>query len=364
MGLTNHPNNGSRLESTPGRSRGRGGTEEAAGRSSPKSNPRIEEDHRDSDEKHASKRIKLTQDGTHPINSPRSNQVHHQPRLSGNAQVEREEEVDEDEDEGPMDYITGENLPVELEKYWAQRKRLFSRFDEGIRMDQESWYSVTPEAIAQQIAARSSCNLIVDGFCGAGGNAIQFARTCQKVIAIDKDPNKIRLAKHNSKVYGVSDRIQFICTDFIDWIQAQKPGSIDVIFLSPPWGGMDYLIPTANKMNGDGRSIEHDDCQQGHYYKLDELEPIDGKKLFHLADRITHRVVFYLPRHLDLIDLARLTPGSHHHHPNKTHEDHDDCREGEDDQPPLIEVEENWMNFKCKALTVYFGDLVSATHPI
>lgn len=45
---------------------------------------------------------------------------------------------------------------------------------------EESWYSVTPELVAAKIANRCSCNRIIDGFCGAGGNTIQFAMTCNK----------------------------------------------------------------------------------------------------------------------------------------------------------------------------------------
>ena len=41
-----------------------------------------------------------------------------------------------------------------ISKYWAQRYRLFSLYDEGVRLDPESWYSVTPEKIAQHIAER------------------------------------------------------------------------------------------------------------------------------------------------------------------------------------------------------------------
>lgn len=41
-----------------------------------------------------------------------------------------------------------ENLPANLEKYWMQRYSLFSRYDEGIVMDEGAWYSVTPEIIA------------------------------------------------------------------------------------------------------------------------------------------------------------------------------------------------------------------------
>jgi len=39
---------------------------------------------------------------------------------------------------------------------------------------------VTPEALAKEIAKVCSCDTIIDGFCGAGGNSIQFAFTCKK----------------------------------------------------------------------------------------------------------------------------------------------------------------------------------------
>ena len=40
------------------------------------------------------------------------------------------------------------------DRFWSQRRRLFSRFDEGVRLDAEGWYSVTPEAIANHVARR------------------------------------------------------------------------------------------------------------------------------------------------------------------------------------------------------------------
>jgi 23S rRNA G2445 N2-methylase RlmL len=63
--------------------------------------------------------------------------------------------------------------------------------------------------------------------------------TCERVIAIDIDPLKIELARHNATVYGVSDRIEFIVGDFFDVVPNLV--AADVIFLSPPWGGTDYL---------------------------------------------------------------------------------------------------------------------------
>ena len=57
--------------------------------------------------------------------------------------------------------------------------------------------------------------MIVDAFAGVGGNAIQFALTCEKVIAVELGAQRLAIAKHNAEVYGVADRIQFICADFL-----------------------------------------------------------------------------------------------------------------------------------------------------
>ena len=63
-----------------------------------------------------------------------------------------------------------------LKKYWKKRYYLFSKFDRGILIDDESWYSVTPEPMAKHIAQRVSETFespnVLDAFCGVGGNAI------------------------------------------------------------------------------------------------------------------------------------------------------------------------------------------------
>ena len=150
-----------------------------------------------------------------------------------------------------------------LRKYYSQRYHLWTRFDEGISMDEESWYSVTPENIARDIAQRCRCNLIVDGFCGVGGNAIQFALTCEQVIAIDIDPEKIRHARINARIYGVEKRIKFIVGDFFKLIPSLHDA--DVIFLSPPWGGPEY--------------------QKEDIYNIQTMIPLDGIKIFNTASQ-------------------------------------------------------------------------------
>lgn len=58
------------------------------------------------------------------------------------------------------------------------------------------------------------------------------------VIAIDIDAKKIEMAKHNAGVYNVADRIEFIVGDFLQMFTKLEG---DIVFLSPPWGGPQYL---------------------------------------------------------------------------------------------------------------------------
>ncbi|KAG5375886.1 hypothetical protein IGI04_040482 [Brassica rapa subsp. trilocularis] len=171
-----------------------------------------------------------------------------------------------------------------LGKYWCQRYLLFSRFDEGIKMDEEGWFSVTPEAIAKHHASRCSGGVVIDCFTGVGGNAIQFASRSHYVIAIDLDPKKLDLAKHNAAVYGVADKIDFVKGDFFDLAHNLKAGTV---FLSPPWGGPDYLKASTYDMKT-------------------MLRPRDGDALFTAAMNIASTVIMFLPRNVDINQLAEL----------------------------------------------------------
>ncbi|KAJ1436753.1 WW domain [Sesbania bispinosa] len=199
-------------------------------------------------------------------------------------------------------------------KYWCQRYILFSRFDGGVKMDEEGWFSVTPEAIAQHQAIRCACGTIIDCFTGVGGNAIQFAQRSTHVIAIDIDPLKIDYAKHNAAIYGVDDQIDFVMGDF--FLLAPKLKA-DTVFLSPPWGGPDY----AKVMTYDMKTM---------------LRPHDGCTLFNVAKEIASRVVMFLPRNINFNQLAELSLSV--------------C------PPWSLEVEKVHLNGKLKAITAYFSD--------
>lgn len=199
-----------------------------------------------------------------------------------------------------------------LRKYWSNRFSLFSLFDMGIKLDKESWFSVTPEKIAAYTASRCECDIIIDAFCGAGGNTIQFAKTCRKVIAIDIDPVKIEMAKHNASVYGVADKIEFIVGNYIDLADGLIA---DAVFLSPPWGGPEY---TKNDV-----------------YDIEEfLLPVPASKLLEISRSISPNICIYLPRNSNKIQLSVLAgPGN------------------------SVEVNQEFLGTRLIAITAYYGDL-------
>src|SRR5690606_10608290 len=72
---------------------------------------------------------------------------------------------------------------------------------------------------------------VIDATCGAGGNAIGFARAGCAVVAVDADAGRLAQARHNAAVYGVADRIRFVHGRAQDVVTTG-----DVLFLDPPWG--------------------------------------------------------------------------------------------------------------------------------
>lgn len=84
-----------------------------------------------------------------------------------------------------------------MKKFWQKRYYLFSKFDRGVLVDDESWYSVTPEPMAKHIAQRVAERAgdlskedkanVLDAFCGVGGNLIQFGKKCGFCAASDMD---------------------------------------------------------------------------------------------------------------------------------------------------------------------------------
>jgi trimethylguanosine synthase len=202
-------------------------------------------------------------------------------------------------------------------KYWDHRLRLFSRYHRGIVMDEESWFSLTPECVADHISLRCAAAFsrshqhprkqvltIMDGFCGCGGNTVSLARHFPRatVWAVDCISAKLDLVRTNARVYGVGGNVEVIAADVYDVLSCTaatqqastshtdsshgKP-TFDLLTMSPPWGGPAYL-------------------QQEPYYDLSLLPSGDCAALARAAWAVAEVVVLLLPRNSDPAQLAAI----------------------------------------------------------
>ncbi len=252
------------------------------------------------------------------------------------------------------------------DKFWSQRRRLFTLFDEGIRLDKESWYSVTPEAIADHISAHLVGNredaVILDPFCGCGGNAISFAKMerVKLVVCVDKDLEKLKMAASNATVYGIpKEKMVFIHSNagrVLSFYEGQKltsrpsdcetkanddsvesfkiggiellPEAIDCIFLSPPWGGMDYA--KVGKRNYTLQCIKVDG--------IEENSEMDGEDILIGAAKALGEdapIALFLPKNINGVALGKSVLRAGY-----------SC--------PLV-LEKNVLNGKLKTVTAYIG---------
>jgi SAM-dependent methyltransferase len=112
----------------------------------------------------------------------------------------------------------------------------------GTRLDPQGKMSLTPEILALRLGERARGKTVVDAMCGCGGNAIGFARAGCKVIAMDIDPGRLEMARHNAGIYGVERQITFRLGDARD---LSVDG--DLLFLDPPWEAMTLVSQFAQR---------------------------------------------------------------------------------------------------------------------
>ncbi|KAF8424918.1 RNA cap guanine-N2 methyltransferase-domain-containing protein [Tirmania nivea] len=186
-------------------------------------------------------------------------------------------------------------------------------------MTPSSWYEVTPEAIAAKIAEKMLAPfqvggaVVLDAFCGIGGNTIQFALRpeCKRVIALDTDPNAIWCARRNCERYGVEGKVVFLEISFFEWVERERElgtGSegregMNVVFCSPPWGGPGYRsweVFDVEKMKPYGFEVVWD----GAIKALKSPRTSTTKMNTLRTNTNIAKAAFFIPRTSDLNQLA------------------------------------------------------------
>ncbi|MCX6375962.1 MAG: methyltransferase domain-containing protein [Armatimonadetes bacterium] len=110
------------------------------------------------------------------------------------------------------------------------RHRASKKFSRADRMfvTREALEQASSEVISTYRAERFSTDgRVLDLACGIGGDTIGLAGRCF-VTAVDRDPVRVAMAQRNLEVYGLAERVTFICADV-----TEIPLEADAAFLDP-----------------------------------------------------------------------------------------------------------------------------------
>jgi trimethylguanosine synthase len=203
--------------------------------------------------------------------------------------------------------------------------------------------------------------IILDPFCGCGGNSIALAKRDEValVVCVDTDLEKLKKAAANAQIYEIPpEKMVLIHDDACDIMSFFRDGKLilkteedraevtdlggedckyqigntvllpeklDMIFLSPPWGGMNYL--KAGMRNYDLTSIQLP--RNGTSVSGEDLLSMAATALGHKP------VTYFLPRNINGIKLAKSTLKAGYEGP--------------------VVMEQNILNGKLKTVTAYIG---------
>ncbi|CAA9990064.1 trimethylguanosine synthase, putative [Plasmodium knowlesi strain H] len=123
----------------------------------------------------------------------------------------------------------------------------------------------------------------LDPFCGAGGNSLSMSHFF--TISADIDLKRVKECQHNCKFYN--NNVDFIVCDFFNIVNLFRENTIDVVFLSIPWGGPSYKKEKNFKLDYRGEKLTVYSCLRE-------------------SMKLTRNVIFYLPRNVRMVDLYEL----------------------------------------------------------
>ncbi|GMG19558.1 unnamed protein product [Ambrosiozyma monospora] len=248
----------------------------------------------------------LQEQSAQHINTPQQGSlkepgIHHQQRtiqqVNSNSGQSRPQRMTNNTQKAILDQI--EMIPPELMKYWNSRFILFKRFDDGIQLTHELWYSVTPEILAAKLATfikRSypTAHNIVDLFCGGGGNTIQFMKVFGRVIGIDINKVHLECTRKNALVYlserKVSKKLTLLCSCWGKKSNKKLTDlkiKVDIMFGSPPWGGIGY--------------------SNSEVFDVNLLKPYPLDQLLMSMKCFSNVIVLFLPRNSSIQQIKEVT---------------------------------------------------------
>ncbi len=112
------------------------------------------------------------------------------------------------------------------------RLKGFVKFSRPVAGDEMGLRLSTPEVVASYIARRLKCQAIADLGCGIGGQTVFLARECKRVFAVEQDRSRLEYARHNCKLYNVSN-VVFVEGSALSPQVRERLRGVEVVFSDP-----------------------------------------------------------------------------------------------------------------------------------
>ena len=130
--------------------------------------------------------------------------------------------------------------------------------------------------------------VITDATAGVGGDTISFAKSFNRVYSIEIDTRRVEYLKNNIAVYKC-DNVDVYNGNCLNVVPIIKDHN--VLFVDPPWGGVDYKKHTDLRLTIDDESIE-DLC----------LKWMDSSYM----KKVPNIIVFKLPKNYDIAYFYKM----------------------------------------------------------
>ena len=117
----------------------------------------------------------------------------------------------------------------------------FPNNNDKIKIDEVGKYSISKPHLTKQliklIKQKVGANIsITDGTASVGGDTLAFSEAFNTVNSVELDKTRFEYLKHNMNIFNRTN-ITFYNDSYLNVYKNLKQ---DVIYLDPPWGGLDY----------------------------------------------------------------------------------------------------------------------------
>jgi predicted RNA methylase len=122
---------------------------------------------------------------------------------------------------------------------FLEDKELYNK----LQIDDVGRYSITKPHHAKIINniikeyIKSEHTIIVDAMASVGGNTISFTDLTSSVVAVEVDDTRSEALDNNIKIYGIEDKVLLFRSNYLTLYDKLEQ---DIVFLDPPWGGINY----------------------------------------------------------------------------------------------------------------------------